>query len=81
MLPSETITVADSNAIACEHDDFLAAIREARPPLVTAAAGAAAVEIAARVIDALECLPFGRRRAAAGGRVSTIPMFPHRKTG
>ena len=46
-----------------------------------AAAGAAAVEIAARVIDALECLPFGRRRAAAGGRVSTIPMFPHRKTG
>jgi predicted dehydrogenase len=81
VLPSETITVADSNAIACEHDDFLAAIRELRPPLVTAAAGAAAVEIAARVIDALECLPFGRRRAAAGGRVSTIPMFPHRKTG
>jgi len=81
VLPYEMLTVADSNAIACEHDDFLAAIREARPPLVTAAAGAAAVEIAARVIDALECLPFGRRRAAAGGRVSTIPMFPHRKTG
>lgn len=81
VLTSETITVADSNAIACEHDDFLAAIRESRPPLVTAAAGAAAIEIAARVIDALECLPFGRRRAAAGGRVATIPMFPQRKTG
>lgn len=81
VLPFETLTVADANAIACEHDDFLDAIRESRPPLVTAAAGAAAVEIAARVIDALDCMPFGRRRAAARGRVSTIPMIPHRKTG
>jgi predicted dehydrogenase len=79
ILPFETVTVADANAIACEQDDFLAAIREGRPPLVTGAAGAAAVEIAARVIDALECTRFGR--AGSAGRTPTIPMFPHRKTG
>jgi len=81
ILPFETFTVADANAIACEHDDFLAAIREGRSPLVTGAAGAAAVEIAARVIDALECTRFGRGRAGSVGRSPTIPMFPHRKTG
>jgi predicted dehydrogenase len=81
ILPFETVTVADANAIACEHDDLLAAIREGRPPLVTAAAGAAAVEIAARVLDALECTRFGRDRAASTGRAPTIPIFPHRKTG
>ncbi len=78
ILPHETVTVADANAIACEHDDLLAAIRERRPPLVTAAAGAAAVEIAARVIEALECTSFGR---GGSGRRSTIPIFPQRKTG
>ena len=36
-------------------------------------------EIAARVIDALECTRFGR--AGSAGRTPTIPMFPHRKTG
>jgi hypothetical protein len=81
ILPFETLTVADANAIAGEHDDLLAAIREGRPPLVTAAAGAAAVEIAARVIDALECTRFGRGRVGTPGRTPTIPMFPHRKTG
>jgi hypothetical protein len=81
ILPFETVNVADANAIACEHDDFLAAIREGRPPLVTGAAGAAAVEIAARVIDALECTRFGRGRTGSAGRAPTIPMFPHRKTG
>jgi predicted dehydrogenase len=80
VLPIETVTVADANAIAGEHDDFLAAIREGRPPLVTAAAGATAVEIAARVLDALHCTRFGAD-APAGRRPSTIPMFPRRKTG
>ena len=79
VLPLATVTVGDANAIACEHDDFLEAIRTGRPPLVTAAAGAAAVEIAARVLDALECTRFG---AAGGARVrGTIPIFPRRKTG
>ena len=81
ILPFETLTVADANAIACEHDDFLAAIREGRAPRVTGAAGAAAVEIAARVIDALECTRFGRSRPGAAGRGPTIPMVPRRKTG
>jgi hypothetical protein len=39
------------------------------------------VEIAARVLDALECTRFGRDRAAEVGRMPTIPMFPQRKTG
>lgn len=78
VLPLETVTVADANAIACEHDDFLAAIREGRPPLVTAAAGAAAVEIAARVIDSLACVRFGR---PAAGAASAIPTAFHRKAG
>jgi predicted dehydrogenase len=81
VLPLETLTVADSNAIACEHDDFLEARRAGRAPLVTAAAGAAAVEIAARILDVLECTRFGDGRTAGGLRVPTIPMFPHRKTG
>ena len=81
VLPFETLTVADANAIACEHDDLVAAIRERRSPRVSAAAGAAAVEIAARVIDALECTRLGRSPTGPAGRSSTIPMFPHRKTG
>jgi predicted dehydrogenase len=81
VLPLATVTVADANAIAAEHDDFLAAIRERRQPLVTAAAGATAVEIAARVIDTLECTAFGRGRSLAGPRTPTVPMFPRRKTG
>jgi predicted dehydrogenase len=81
ILPLETITVADANAIVCEHDDFLAAIRERRSPLVSAAAGAAAVEVAARVIDVLACTRFGRRASVPGRQTGTIPMFPHRKTG
>jgi predicted dehydrogenase len=78
VLPLESVTVPEANAIAAEQDDFLAAIRTGRPPLVSAAAGAAAVEIAARVLDALECARFGgdtRRRAG------TIPIYPRRKTG
>jgi len=81
VLPAETVTVADANAIAAEHDDFLASIRGQRPPLVPVTAGAAAVEIAARVLDGLECTRLGGGRRGGAGRVPTIPLFPHRKTG
>jgi predicted dehydrogenase len=77
VLPLETATVGEANAIAAEHDDFLEAVRSGRSPLVSAAAGAAAVEIAARVLDALECGRFGGGRTAT----ATIPMIPRRKTG
>jgi predicted dehydrogenase len=77
VLPLETLSVADANAIAAEHDDFLGAVRGGHAPLVDAAAGAAALEIAARVLDVLECRRFGMRRAAT----ATIPLFPRRKTG
>jgi len=76
VLPLETITVGDANAIAAEHDDFLEAIRAGRPPLVSAADGAAALEIAARVLEVLECRRFGSRRPAP----VAIPYVPHRRT-
>ena len=82
VLPFETVTVADANAIACEHDDFLTAIRTGRAPLVPASAGAAALEIANRVIDTLVCTKFG------GDATPTVPLKPRafdfplrRKTG
>lgn len=81
VLPLETATIADANAIAAEHDDFLAAIRDRRAPLVSAAAGAAAVEIAARVIDALECMRFGRGRRGGATPATATPTVPHRKAG
>ncbi|MFM1904242.1 MAG: hypothetical protein RLZZ440_2142 [Planctomycetota bacterium] len=81
ILPRETVQVADANAIAAEHDDLIAAIREGHEPLVPAAAGAAAVEVAARVLEVLECTPFGGGRPAGRDRPVTIPLFPHRKTG
>lgn len=77
ILPLESLAVADVNAIASEHDDFLDAIRAGRPPVVTAAAGAAAVEIAARVLDAVECTRFGGGTSRGPG---TIPLYPRRKT-
>jgi predicted dehydrogenase len=78
VLPLERVTVPDANAIACEHDDLLEAVRTRRQPVVSAAAGAAAVEIAARVLEAVETVPFGR---VGGGRAAgTIPLYPRRKT-
>jgi predicted dehydrogenase len=76
VLPLETAAVADANAIAAEHDDFLEAIRTRRRPLVSAADGAAALEIAARVLEALECRRFGSGRPAP----VSIPYVPHRRT-
>jgi hypothetical protein len=77
VLPLETVAVADANAIACEHDDFLAAVRTRQQPLVTAAAGAAAVEIAARVLEALDTTRFGK--TAGSPAAGTIPLYPRRK--
>jgi hypothetical protein len=59
VLPHRTLPVPDSNAIACEHDDFLTAIRTAAEPRVSAAAGAAALEIATRVLDVMQCTKLG----------------------
>ena len=59
ILPRETLVVPDANAIACEHDDFLAAVRSRRPALVPASAGAAALDVAMRVLDGLVCVRLG----------------------
>ena len=68
ILPRETLTVPDANAIACEHDDFLAAVRSRRPALVPASAGAAALDIAMRVLDGLVCVRLG-----AGSPAVSVP--------
>ena len=80
ILPLETLAVADANAIACEHDDWLDAIRSGRPPLVSAAAGAAAVEVAARVLEAVECTRLGSGQRTTG-RTPTVPFVARRRTG
>ena len=59
ILPRETLTVPDANAIASEHDDFLAAVRSRQPALVPASAGAAALDVAMRVLDGLVCVRLG----------------------
>jgi predicted dehydrogenase len=69
ILPRETLAVPDANAIACEHDEFLAAVRSRRTPLVSAAAGAAALGVAMRVLEELACARLGDD---AG--VGTLPL-------
>jgi predicted dehydrogenase len=81
ILPLETVTVPDANAISSEHDDLLTAIRTNAEPLVPATAAATAVEVAARVLEVLDCGRFGGGRPSRRGRPATIPLFPHRKTG
>lgn len=81
VLPLETVTVPDSNAIAAEHQDLLDAIRGGATPLVTAAAGAAAVEVAGRVLEALAVTRLGAGRTSGKPKTATIPLFPRRKTG
>ena len=68
ILPRETLAVPDANAIACEHDDFLAAVRSRRPALVSASAGAAALDVALQVLAGLACTRLGADSPAA--------MFP-----
>jgi predicted dehydrogenase len=80
ILPIERVAVPEANAIACEHDDFLEAVRTGRAPLVPASAGAAAVELAARVLDALACVQLGGSRTATAA-FRTIPFSARRKTG
>ena len=86
VLPRETLTAPDANAIACEHDDFLAAVTTGRAPLVPASAGAAALEIAGRVLDALACTRFGCTGEPAVVPLGSClpqsqPALPRRKTG
>jgi predicted dehydrogenase len=81
ILPLETVTVPDANAIAAEHQDLVEAVRGVAPPLVPVTAGAAAVEVAARVLEALETTRLGGGRPAGRSRTATIPLFPRRKTG
>jgi predicted dehydrogenase len=83
VLPRELLTAPDRNAIACEHEDFLAAIRDKRSPRVSAAAGAAALEVANQVIDSLVMARFA---APAGAPTVALPQrhyptLPRRKTG
>lgn len=86
VLPRETLTAPEANAIACEHDDFLGAVTTGRAPLVPASAGAAALEIAGRVLDALVCTRFGSTGEPVivplGCRPSQVQSpQPRRKTG
>jgi predicted dehydrogenase len=88
VLPRQTLDVPDANAIACEHDDFLAAVAARRQPTVPAAAGAAALEIATRLMDSLACTRFGGEgepaatiSVAGPARSPAIPALPRRKTG
>jgi predicted dehydrogenase len=77
ILPRETLAIPEANAIACEHDDFLAALREGRQPLVPASAGAAALEIANRVVDSLRTTTLGRSHVTP-----TVPLPSRlRRTG
>ncbi len=77
VLPRETLAIPETNAIQCEHDDFLTAIREHRAPLVPASAGAAALEIANRVIDSLHSTTLGGHVARP-----TVPLPSRlRRTG
>jgi predicted dehydrogenase len=81
VLSLETMTVPDANAIAAEHQDLMDAIRTAASPLVPAAAGATAVEVASRVLEVLELTRLGGGRPSTKPKTATIPLFPRRKTG
>lgn len=87
VLPLQTLAVPEANAIACEHDDFLSAIHTGRAPLVPASAGAAALEVANRIIDSLACTRFGAGRetpatiAHPAASPRSLPPLPRRMTG
>jgi predicted dehydrogenase len=68
ILPRETLTVPEANAIVCEHDNFLDSVRSRRPALVPAAAGGLALEIAMRVLDGLERTRLGADEPLATSR-------------
>ena len=82
ILPRQALLVPEANAIVCEHDDFLAAIRLGRAPMVSAAAGAAALEIANRVIDTLVCTRLGAEAGCSTVPIAAreVPAFAYRKT-
>ncbi|MBU6276939.1 MAG: Gfo/Idh/MocA family oxidoreductase [Planctomycetes bacterium] len=69
---------ADANALVEEQGDFLGAVRERTEPRVSAADGAAAVEIAHRVLDVLHTTSFRRERS--GSLPVPVPRWPVRRT-
>lgn len=85
VLPRETLAVPDANAIDCEHEDFLGAIATGRAPTVPASAGAAALEIASRVLDTLVWTRFGGNAEPMVVPLAPRPLAPaaqpRRKTG
>lgn len=68
VLPHRTLPVPDANAIGCEHDDFLACVRSRTTPVVPAAAGAAALGVALRVLDCLALRRLGTDAESAVAR-------------
>lgn len=85
ILPTRTETAVEANAIACEHENFLESIQTGQAPVVPAAGGAAAIEIAGRVLDALAKSQFGASQGPAVVPIaseSVVHSFlKHRKTG
>ena len=85
ILPTCTETAAEANAIACEHEDFLKSIRTGQAPTVPASAGAAAIEIAGRVLDALVLSQFGASQTPMVVPINTElvvrSVIKNRKTG
>jgi len=76
IMPRETVQVPDVNAIACEHDDFLAAVRSRGTVRVPATAGVAALEVAERI---LACMTLTRMGHALPAVQSPSPAPPFRK--
>jgi predicted dehydrogenase len=70
---------ADANPLADEQADFLAAVRDRRAPRVSAGDGAAAVEIAHRILDALRTTRLGVDRDET--LPLPVPQWPRRRTG
>jgi predicted dehydrogenase len=64
VLPRTVEQLPQGNAIAAEHDDFLRAVRSRRDPIVTAAAGARALDVALRVLESLTVVRLGQTLAS-----------------
>ena len=67
------IEVPRSNAILDEHQDWIQAIKEGRDPVVSIEQGAAAVEIAKSVLDALNSHRWVQNNLASTGPLANLP--------
>jgi hypothetical protein len=52
-LPVEELAIAPGNAIAQEHDDFFAAIKNGGAPIVSGQAGRSALAVAQRILSSI----------------------------